>query len=146
MSVMANHDHKKDASISKQQALFDNSLEEGSFDIALGLKQCLARDLKGFDRYLVAAQISKAMLKDISKDTLDKKLSSDQQYQPGLIETAVICKITGSLEPFRYVLEHLGSDVLNPEDRDLIELARLQEQERIIKAKMDAIRAKRGLK
>ncbi len=135
-----------DGSVSKQQALFDNGIEEASFDIVLGLKQALSRDLKGFDRYLVAAQISKAMLKDISKDTLDKKLSSNPDYQPGLIETAVICKITGSLEPFRYVLEYLDSDVLNPEDRDLIELARLQEQERIIKGKMDVIRAKRGLK
>lgn len=135
-----------DTRISKQQGLFDNGIEEGAFDIALGLKQTLARDLKGFDRYLVAAQISKAMLKDISKDSLDKKLSSDPAYQPGLIETAVICKITGSLEPFRYVLEYLGSDVLNPEDRDLIDLARLQEQERIIKTRIDAIRAKRGLK
>lgn len=143
---MANNGGSKDSSISKQQALFDNSLEEGSFDITLGLKQQLSRDLKGFDRYMIAAQISKAMLKDISKDTLDKHIASDPAYQPGIIEVAVICKITGSLEPFRYVLEHLGSDVLNPEDRDLIELARLQEQERTIKAKMDAIRAKRGLR
>jgi hypothetical protein len=143
---MANHSGQKDTSISKQQPLFDNSIEEGSFDIVLGLKQCLSRDLKGFDRWMVAAQISRAMLKEISKDTLDKHIASDPAYQPGLIETAVICKLTGSLAPFRYVLEYLGSDVLNPEDRDLIELARLQEQERIIKSKMDAIRAKRGLK
>ena len=135
-----------DTSLSKQQTLFGDGLEEGSFDISLGLKQTLSRNLKGYDRYMVAAQISKAMIKCTSKDTLDKQLSSDPQYQPGLIEVAVICKITGSLEPFRYVLEHLGSDVLNPEDRDLIDLARLQEQERVIKAKMDAIRSKRGLK
>jgi hypothetical protein len=143
---MANHSGGRDTSISKQLKLIDSGVDEGSFDIVLGLKQTLSRDLKGFDRYLVAAQISKATLKQISKDTLDKKLSSDPDYQPGMVETAVICYLTGSLEPFRYVLEHLGSDVLNPEDRDLIELARLQEQERIIKAKMDAIRAKRGLK
>jgi hypothetical protein len=143
---MANHNGIKDTSISKQQTLFDANLEEGSFDITLGLKQQLSRDLKGFDRYMVAAQISKAMLKDISKDTLDKHIASDPAYQPGIIEVAVICKLTGSLEPFRYVLEYLGSDVLNPEDRDLIEYARLQEQERILKSKMDAIRSKRGWK
>jgi len=75
-----------DGSVSKQQALFDNGIEEASFDIALGLKQALSRDLKGFDRYLVAAQISKAMLKDISKDTLDKKLSSNPDYQPASLK------------------------------------------------------------
>ena len=82
---MANNRGQKDTSISKQPSLFDSGLEEGSFDIALGAKQTLSRDLKGFDRYLVAAQISKAMLKDISKDTLDKKLSSDPAYpdRPG---------------------------------------------------------------
>jgi hypothetical protein len=95
---------------------------------------------------MVAAQISKAVLKDVSKDSLDKKLSSDIAYQPGIIEVAVICKITGSLAPFRYVLELLGSDVLNPEDHDLMEYARLQEQERVIKAKMSAITSKRGWK
>ena len=143
---MANHSGSKDTSVSKQQVLFDTNLEEGSFDIALGLKQQLSRDLKGFDRYMVAAQISKAMLKDISKDTLDKKLSSNPDYQPGLIETAVICKITGSLEPFKYVLEYLDSDVLNPEDHDLLELTRLQQQERIIKDKMNKILSRRGFK
>jgi len=135
-----------DTGLSKQQPLFDNSLEEGSFDIILGLKQTFSRDLKGFDRYMVASQISKATLKDISKDTLDKKLSSDPAYRPDMVEATVICKITGSLEPFRYVLEYLGSDVLNPEDHDLLELTRLQEQERIIKAKKDIILARRGLK
>lgn len=143
---MANNKGSADKSVSKQQALFDNDLAEGSFDICLGLKQMLSRDLRGHDRYLVAAQISKATLKDVSKDSLDKKLSADPAYQPSALEVTVICKITGNLDPFRYLLEPLDSDVLNPEDRDLIDLARLQEQERIIKAKMDAIRSKRGLK
>ena len=143
---MANNKGSADKSVSKQQALFDNDLAEGSFDICLGLKQMLSRDLRGYDRYLVAAQISKATLKDVSKDSLDKKLSADPSYQPSALEVTVICKITGNLDPFRYLLEPLDSDVLNPEDRDLIDLARLQEQERIIKAKMDVIRSKRGLK
>ena len=137
---------KVDNSLSKQQALFDTDLAEGSLDIVLGLKQLLSRLLQGYDRYLVAAQISKATLKDISKDSLDKLLSSNPDYQPSAVQVVAICKIVDSLEPFRYLLEPLDSDVLNPEDRDLIELARLQEQERVIKAKMDQIRAKRGLR
>jgi hypothetical protein len=137
---------KVDSSLSKQQALFDTDLAEGSLDIVLGLKQLLSRLLQGYDRYLVAAQISKATLKDISKDSLDKLLSSNPDYQPSAVQVVAICKIVDSLEPFRYLLEPLDSDVLNPEDRDLIELARLQEQERVIKAKMDQIRAKRGLR
>lgn len=143
---MANKRASLDTKGSKQQGLFDSGPAEGSLDIILGLKQLLSRLLKGYDRYLVAAQISKATLKEISKDTLDKVLSSDPAYQPTAVAIVAICKITGSLEPFKYLLEPLDSDVLDPEDRDLIELARLQEQERLIKSKMDAIRSKRGLK
>jgi hypothetical protein len=132
--------------VSSQQGLFPVDISEGSLDIVLGLKQLLSKTLRGTDRYMIAAQISKATLKDISKDTLDKILSSDPAYQPSAVQVVAICALANSLEPFQYLLEPLGSDVLNPEDRDLIELARLQEQERVIKAKMDAIRTKRGLR
>jgi len=143
---MAKGSGKNATAISGQQGLFDNGPAEGSLDIVLGLKQLLSRLLRGHDRYLVAAQISRATLKEVSKDSLDKILSSDPAYQPTAVVIVAICKITGSLEPFQYLLEPLDSDVLNPEDKDLIELARLQEQERIIKSKMDSIRAKRGLR
>lgn len=137
---------KVDSSLSKQQQLFDTDLAEGGLDIVLGLKQLLSRLLQGFDRYLVAAQISKATLKDISKDSLDKLLSSNPDYQPSAVQVVAICKIVDSLEPFRYLLEPLDCEVLLPEDKDLVELARLQEQERTIKTRMQVIMAKRGLK
>ncbi len=144
---MANRKASVDSSISKQQALFDTGPAEGSLDIVLGLKQLLSRMLKGYDRYLVAAQISKATLKEISKDSLDKILSSDPAYQPSFVQVVAICSIVGNnLEPFKYGMEPLGGDVLYPEDRDLVEMVRLQEQERVIKARMAEILAKRGLK
>ena len=58
---MANQNSLKDTSISKQMPLLDNGLEAGSFDIVLGAKQTLSRDLKGLDRYFVAAQISNSI-------------------------------------------------------------------------------------
>lgn len=137
---------KVDNSISKQQPLFDTDLAEGSLDIVLGLKQLLSRLLQGYDRYLVAAQISKATLKDISKDSLDKLLSSNPDYQPSAVQVVAICQIANSLDPFKYLLEPLDADVLHPEDKDLVELARLQEQERTIKTRISTIMAKRGLK
>jgi len=143
---MAKRQRQIDNGLSKQQALFDNTLAEGSWDISLGLKQLLSRLLKSHDRYLIAAQISKATLKEISKDTLDKKLSADPAYQPTALEIAVICQITGSLEPFQYLLEPFGATVLLPEDRDLYEMARLQEEERKIKERLNVLMTKRGLK
>ena len=143
---MANRKATTDRGASKQQGLFDTGPAEGSLDIVLGLKQLLSRLLRGHDRYLVAAQISKATLKEVSKDSLDKILSSDPAYQPSAVQLVAICMITGSLEPFKYLLEPLDADVLPSEDRDLVEYARLQGQERVIKNRMDQIRSKRGWK
>jgi len=143
---MSNRRSANDKDSSKQQGLFDNGPAEGSLDIVLGLKQLLSRLLRGYDRYLIAAQISKATLKEISKDSLDKVLSSDVAYQPSAVQIVAICKITGSLEPFKYLLEPLDSDVLNPDDRDLIELARKQEKVRELQLDIEKIRGRRGLK
>jgi len=143
---MANRTGKTDRGVSGQQPLFDSGPAEGSLDIVLGLKQLLSRLLKGYDRYLVAAQVSKATLKEISKDSLDKVLSSDPAYQPSAVQIVALCKITGSLEPFKYLLDPLDSDVLNPQDRDLIDLARKQEQLRELQLDIERIRTRRGLK
>lgn len=143
---MAIRQSKTDTTASKQRALFDDGPAEGSLDIVLGLKQMLSKLLRGHDRYLVAAQISRSTLKEISKDSLDKVLSSDPAYQPTALQVVAISQITGSLEPFQYLLEPLDADVLPPEDRDLVEMARLTEQRRQIDQRLQQIQVKRGLK
>ncbi|HEX9080261.1 MAG TPA: hypothetical protein VF795_11780 [Desulfuromonadaceae bacterium] len=132
--------------MSAQMALFDTTLPEGSLDISLGLKQLLSRQLHGYDRYMVAAIISRATCKDLSKEMLDKILSSDVAYQPSALQTTAISALTHNLKPFQYLLEPLGSDVLDPADRDLIELARLQEEHKKIETRMMEIRTRRNLK
>lgn len=143
---MANQKAAIDKSVSMQQGLFDNGPAEGSLDIVLGLKQLLSKLLRGYDRYLIAAQISRATLKEISKDSLDKILSSDPAYQPSAIVVLAICKIVNNLEPFQYLLEPLDADVLHPDDKDLVELARLTEERRRIDQRLQQIQTKRGLK
>jgi hypothetical protein len=98
---MSNRRSATDSAAAKQQGLFDNGPAEGSLDIVLGLKQLLSRLLRGYDRHLVAAMIGKSTLKEISKDSLDKVLSSDPAYQPSAVLVTAICKITGSLGPFK---------------------------------------------
>jgi hypothetical protein len=132
--------------ISAQLALIDTGLAEGALDIGLGLKQLLSRQLQGLDRWIIAAQISKSTGIEISKDTLDKRLSSDPAYQMYAVHMTAVSQMIGNLKPFQYLLEPLGSDVLNPEDKDLIELARLQEQAKVIETKILTIRQKRGIK
>lgn len=136
-----------DRCTSKQQGLFDISLPEGTYDVLLGLKQLMSREMKGLDRYMVAAQISRLTGRDLSKEMLDKYCSSDASYRPPADVLVAFCHVIGgSLEVFRYLLEFLECDVLRPEDRDLVRLARLTEQQRNIEAEIQQIRSKRGIR
>lgn len=134
--------------ISGQKELFDNGLPEGALDIGLGLRQCLSRAIaeSGLDRWRVVSEISRLTGATISKEMLDKYTSSNVDYCIKVETLPAFCHVVGSLEPFRYLLEPLGSDILKPEDMDLLRLARLQEEERRIQAEIMQIRAKRGLK
>jgi len=143
---MSKRTQKNDTAISAQMSLLDNGLSEGSLDLSLGLKQMLSQMLKGKDRWIVAAQISRATGKELSKEMLDKILSSDPAYQPSALVVTAISAIANKLTAFQYLLEPLGSDVLDPADRDLIELARIQEKMKILEAEKLRILNKRGLK
>lgn len=143
---MSKNPRKIDKGVSSQLSLIDSDLSEGSFDIGLGIKQTLSLQLRGHDRWMVAAQIGRATGKEVSKETLDKILSSDPAYQPTLLQGTVICALTKSLQVFQYCLEPLGSDVLDPADRDLIQLARLMEKQKQIETEIMTLRARRGLK
>ncbi len=143
---MSNRTRKIDTSVSSQMSLIDTGLSEGSLDISLGIKQTLSLQMKGYDRWMVAAQIGRATGKEVSKETLDKLVSADPAYQPTLLQGTAICAITKKLSVFQYCLEPLGSDVLDPADRDLIELARLMEKHKQIETEMMQIRVRRGLK
>jgi hypothetical protein len=142
---MGNRNGKSDKGLSKQQVLFDTTQPEGSLDVLLGLKQLMSREMSGSDRYVISAQISRLTGRDLSKEMLDKYVSSDSAYRPPADMLVAFCHVLGSLKVMSYLLEPLGSDALNPEDRDLIELARLQEQQREIEGKIMQIRAQRGL-
>lgn len=143
---MSKTKRKIDSVISKQRSLFDIELAEGSMDISLGFKQLLSSELKDMDRWAIAAQISKITGVEISKETLDKRLSSDPGYQMYAIHVTALSAIVDTLKPFRFLLEPIGSDVLDPADRDLIELARIQEKMKELEAEKLRILSRRGLK
>lgn len=145
---MSNRARKADKGMSGQPVLFDSELSEGMLDVSLGFKQCLSRaiSISGKDRYQIGAEISRATQRDISREMLDKYTSSDPAYRLPAEILPAFCHVTVTLEPFRYLLDPLGSDVLNPADKDLIELARLQEEERKIQTRIMQIRVNRGIK
>jgi len=137
-----------DSGISKQGILFDTGASEGLLDILLGLKQLMSRQISasGMDRYDIAARISRMTKRDCTKDMLDKYTSSDPSYEPGILKFAAFCVATGGLEPFNYVLDPVGSAVINPSERDLLRLAQLAERKREIELEIQSIQAKRGIR
>lgn len=146
--TMSNHNHKKHPTISAQPDLFDTSLAEGTFDISLGFRQTLSRAIHncGKDRFHVAAEVARLTSSNFSKDMLDKYTSSAPEYGIRAEVLTALCHVIGSMEPFRYLLEPLDADVLNPEDKDLVRLARLTEQRLTIDNEINQLRSKRGLK
>ena len=142
---MSKRHQQKDKGLSAQHGLFDTTLAEGSLDMLLGLKQLMSKEMNGADRYLISSQISRLTGRDLSKEMLDKYVASDAAYRPPADMLVAFCHVVGSARVFRYLLEPLGRDVLEPEDKDLIDLARLQEKHREIEAQMLEIRRKRNL-
>jgi hypothetical protein len=149
---MSKRQAKVDKGLSAQTGLFDTALSEGELEISLGFRQCLSRAISqaasqlGKDRYQIAAEISRLMARDLTKEMLDKYTSSAPEYRYPAEGLTAFCHVVGSYDPFRYLLEPLNMDILKPEDRDLIQLARLQEQQRQIEAEIARIRTKRGIK
>lgn len=137
-----------DSGLSGQGCLFDSGGSEGLFDVLLGLKQLMSKQItaSGIDRYDIAASVSRMTLRDMSKDMLDKLTSSDQAYEPGVLKLAAFCVTTGSFAPFSYVLNVVNRDVIDPSNRDLLRLAQLAEQKRTIELEMQQIQSKRGIK
>jgi hypothetical protein len=145
---MSNHHHKKHPAVSAQPELFDNSLAEGTFNVSLGFRQTVSSCIRGCgkDRYQIAAEVSRLIGYSFSKDMLDKYTSSDHAYGLRAEVLTALCYVIGSMEPFRYLLEPLDADVLNPEDKDLVKLARLTEQRLTIDNEIMQLRTKRNLK
>jgi len=137
---------KTDRYASNQQGLFDTGLPEGSFDVLLGLKQLMSREMNGMDRYMVAAHISRLTGRDLSKDMLDKYCSSDAAYRPPADMFVAFSHLVNSFGVFKYLLEPLGADVIGPEDLKFLRLARLEEQRRQLDAEIAQLRTKCGIR
>lgn len=145
---MSNHHRKSDPALSGQGSLFDTGMAEGALDVALGFRQCLSRAMHscGKDRYQISAEVSRLMRRDLSKEMLDKVCGSDPAYALRAEALTALCHVIGTLDPIRYLVDPLGADVVNPEDRDLIRLARLEDQIRNLTMESNAIKAKRGMR
>ena len=147
---MSKQQRKISVAASIQGNLFDAGLSEGALDIILGLKQLMSRLIAACgprkDRYIIAAEISRLTLRDLSKEMLDKITSSDPSYRPDAVMLTAFCQVVGSLEPFHYLLEPLAAEVVTAGDMKFMKLARLQEQRRKLDLEIEQTRSQCGIR
>lgn len=145
---MSKRTTKTDSRLSSQRDLFDTGMEEGALEISLGFRQCLSRSIHGCgkDRYLVAAEVSRLTKSNFSKDMLDKYTSSDPAYGLRAEVLTALCQVIGNMEPFRYLLEPLGYDLIGPDDAKFLKLAKLEEQRRALDLEIQQLRSKCGIR
>lgn len=126
-----------DTSMEMLPGLFDSATAEGALDIDLGLRQCFSRVMHnmhalGKDRYQIAAEMSRLMKSNVTKEMLDKYAASDQGNAMKVNMLAAFCFVCNTFEPMQYLLKALGSDVLRPEDCSVLEWARLKRESKSI--------------
>lgn len=134
--------------MSMQPTLFDNGMAEGALDIDLGHRQCLSRAMSacGKDRYQIAAEMSRLMATTISKEMLDKYAASDPHNGMRAVMLTAFCFVTGTLDPFHYLLEPVGAEVVTAGDMKFLKLARLEEQKRKLESEIQLCRSQCGIK
>ncbi len=97
-----------------QGLINSDPLAVGSLDIAMGFRQCLRRAIaaSGKDLYEIAGEIDRLTKSDFTKNTLDKCISNNFTYGIHAEWLTAFCYVVGTVEPFQYLLEPLGSNVV----------------------------------
>jgi hypothetical protein len=134
--------------LSNQGSLFDTKVSEGSLDLSMAFRDTLTRLFSGCkdSRFIIAAKISEASKKDISKDMLDKCTSSNTDYGLRAEHLPAVCYVTHSLDPARVLLAPLGAAVLGPEEADYVRLARLVQEDQKRQLEIAQLKARLGIK
>lgn len=132
-----------DVSAERQPTLFENDARGPGRFVQCGgrLREALAEALKRckrFDRYGVAAEMSRLTEQDVSKSSLDAYVAPSRpdmrlpvELLPAFIEA------TGSAEPLRVLAEICGYELVGAQERGILELARIE-------ARIDELQTKRA--
>ena len=113
-----------------QLDLLDEPITEGSLaDLSPDLRTALVRSIKNcpLSRYDIACQVSKLMLRDLTKDMLDKYCaeSADGHRLPAEIVPA-LCMVTGSYDLLRTQAAAVNCVVSGPDEARELNITRLR--------------------
>lgn len=118
--------------IFQQKGLF----ERGSLDVSEPFREAVSEAIRKsrYSREQIVEIIEILTNQRISKHILDQSTSSKLEYRFPAEILPALCLITGSLEPFRVLLDSIGCEVIPPEEQKELRLLRLmKEKERIEK-------------
>lgn len=132
----------------KQGTLFDNEISEGSHDVGLEFRGALSKALAACkdSRWQIAARISEAARRNISKDMLDKYIYSDREYALRAEDLPAVVAVTQNVEPVRVLLTAVGCEVITPDDVPYVRLARLIEQRNRLDREIAQLESSSGIK
>lgn len=107
---------------------------KGSLNLSGKFRQAISNAIKKsqYSREQIVEMIEVLTEIRISKHILDQSTSSKQEYRFPAEVLHALCLITGSLEPFKILLNSIGCDVIEPSEAKELKLFRLmQEKERL---------------
>lgn len=135
-------------SLSDQGNLFDIPVAEGILDVSLSFRSALSRVFSRCkdSRYQLAAKLSEFTKRNISKDSLDKYVSSNLDYALRAEDLPATIAVTGSLEHVQVLLDPVGCSCVTPEDNRLLQLARLTQQRNHLSVEIARLETQLGIK
>lgn len=132
--------------ISIQGGLFDNQIAEGSLDLSLAFRSELSKALSKCEgsRWQIAARISELTRHNVSKDMLDKYVSSNMAYALRAEILPAFCLVTNSLAPLEILVGPLGCQLIDAFENKQKRLADLVRKEARIRAEIDLLKKELG--
>jgi hypothetical protein len=134
--------------ISRQETLFDHSLEDSALDVRMPFRDALSKALKQFNqsRWQVAAEVSRLSGHELSKFMLDRCTSNDFNYGLRAEDLPAILYVIQNLEPVKTLLAPLGCDILSPDENKIIHLAKLEQKNTRLQAEIARLKNELGIK
>ncbi len=124
--------------IFRSGGLFD----KGSLDVSEPFRKAVSEAIRKsrYSREQVVELIEILTNQRVSKHILDQSTSSKQEYRLPAEVLHAICLVTGSIEPFRILLNSIGCEVLEPEEQKELRLMRLMREKERIEREIERLR------
>lgn len=116
--------------------------QRGALDVSAEFRRALTEAVRRseYSREQVVEMIEVLTGVRVTKVFFDQSTSKKLEYRFPAEVLHAFCLITGSLEPFRVLLQAIGCEVIGPEEAKELKLLRLQRQKEAIEREIEELR------